>query len=101
MVDDTGYVAELEAEDTEESRARIENIDELISKTVAYQEAMEEQNQPATLSGFLEEVALVADIDTVDPDQDYVLLMTLHSARAWSSQRCLWWEWRTAFSQAI
>lgn len=81
VIDATGYVAELEAEDTEESRARIENIDELISKTAAYQEAMEEQNQPATLSGFLEEVALVADIDTVDPDQDYVLLMTLHSAK--------------------
>ena len=81
VIDSTGYVAELEAENTEESRARIENIDELISKTVAYQEAMEEQNQPATLSGFLEEVALVADIDTVDPDQDYVLLMTLHSAK--------------------
>ena len=81
VIDSTGYVVELEAEDTEESRARIENIDELISKTVAYQEAMEEQNQPATLSGFLEEVALVADIDTVDPDQDYVLLMTLHSAK--------------------
>ena len=81
VIDSTGYVAELEAEDTEESRARIENIDELISKTVAYQEDMEEQNQPATLSGFLEEVALIADIDTVDPDQDYVLLMTLHSAK--------------------
>ena len=81
VIDSTGYVAELEAEDTEESRTRIENIDELISKTVAYQEAMEEQNQPATLSGFLEEVALIADIDTVDPDQDYVLLMTLHSAK--------------------
>ena len=81
VIDSTGYVAELEAEDTEESRARIENIDELISKTVAYQEAMEEQNQSATLSGFLKEVALVADIDTVDPDQDYVLLMTLHSAK--------------------
>ena len=81
VIDSTGYVAELEAEDTEESRARIENIDELISKTVAYQEDMEEQNQSATLSGFLEEVALVADIDTVDPDQDYVLLMTLHSAK--------------------
>lgn len=81
VIDSTGYVAELEAEDTEESRARIENIDELISKTVSYQEAMEEQNQPASLSGFLEEVALVADIDTVDSQQDYVLLMTLHSAK--------------------
>ena len=77
----TGYVAELEAEDTDESRARIENIDELISKTVSYQEAMEEKGERATLSGFLEEIALVADIDSVDPSQDYVLLMTLHSAK--------------------
>ena len=81
VIEMTGYVEELEAEDTEESRARIENINELISKTVSYQEAMEDQNLPATLSGFLEEIALVADIDTVDPDQDYVLLMTLHSAK--------------------
>ena len=81
VIDLTEYVKELEAEDTEESRARIENIDELISKTESYQEAMEEKGEPATLSGFLEEIALVADIDSVDPDQDYVLLMTLHSAK--------------------
>ena len=81
VIDSTGYVAELEAEDTEESRARIENIDELISKTVSYEEVMKAEGREATLSGFLEEIALVADIDTVDPDQDYVLLMTLHSAK--------------------
>ena len=81
IIELTGYVKELEAEDTEEARARIENIDELISKTVTYQQTMEEQDQPATLAGFLEEVTLVADIDTVDPEQDYVLLMTLHSAK--------------------
>ena len=81
VIELTGYVAELKAEDTEESQARIENIDELISKTESYQEAMEEHGQPATLSGFLEEIALIADIDSVDPDQDYVLLMTLHSAK--------------------
>ena len=81
VIELTGYVAELKAEDTEESQARIENIDELISKTESYQEVMEEQGQPATLSGFLEEIALIADIDSVDPDQDYVLLMTLHSAK--------------------
>ena len=81
VIELTGYVAELKAEDTEESQARIENIDELISKTESYQEAMEEQGQPATLAGFLEEIALIADIDSVDPDQDYVLLMTLHSAK--------------------
>ena len=81
VIEITGYVEELKAEDTEESRARIENIDELISKTVAYEEMMEERGEPATLSGFLEEIALVADIDSVDPGQDYVLLMTLHSAK--------------------
>lgn len=81
IIEQTGYVKELEAEDTEESRARIENIDELISKTVTYEETMKEMGQSADLSGFLEEIALIADIDTVDPDQDYVLLMTLHSAK--------------------
>ena len=77
IIEETGYVKELEAEDTDEARARIENIDELISKVVAY----EEDTQHPTLSGVLEEVALVADIDTVDENQDRVLLMTLHSAK--------------------
>lgn len=77
ILEETGYVKELELEDTEESRARIENIDELISKITVYEEGEE---QP-TLSGFLEEVALVADIDTVDNNQNHVLLMTLHSAK--------------------
>ena len=81
VIDLTGYVDELKAEDTEESRARIENIDELISKTVSYEEVMKAEGREATLSGFLEEIALIADIDTVDPAQDYVLLMTLHSAK--------------------
>jgi DNA helicase-2/ATP-dependent DNA helicase PcrA len=81
VIDLTGYVDELKAEDTEESRARIENIDEFISKTVSYEETMKETGQPATLSGFLEEIALIADIDSVEDDQDYVLLLTLHSAK--------------------
>ena len=75
VIELTGYVKELEAEKTEEAQARIENIDELISKTESFQEAMEEAGQPATLSAFLEEIALVADIDSVDPDQDYVCLL--------------------------
>ena len=58
--------------------ARIENIDELISKIVAYERNTVEQ---PTLSGFLEEVALVADIDSLEEDSDYVVLMTLHSAK--------------------
>ena len=45
VIDLTGYVDELKAEDTEESRARIENIDELISKTVSYQETMEAEQR--------------------------------------------------------
>lgn len=81
IIDLTGYVDELKAEDTEESRARIENIDELISKTVSYQNLRSAEGGEASLSGFLEEIALIADIDTVDPGQDYVLLMTLHSAK--------------------
>ena len=77
IIETTGYVRELEAEGTDEAEARIENIDELISKAVDYEEAQEHP----TLDGFLEEVALVADIDSLDADSDYVVLMTLHSAK--------------------
>ena len=77
IIETTHYVEELEAEGTEEAQARIENIDELISKISSYEEG--EENP--TLSGFLEEVALVADIDSLDENSDYVVLMTLHSAK--------------------
>ena len=77
IIDDTGYVAALEEEDTPEAQARIENIESLISKVVQYED---ETDQP-TLGGLLEDIALVADIDTVDEDTDQVLLMTLHSAK--------------------
>ena len=77
IIEQTGYVDELRAEGTDEAEARIENINELISKTVAYEESTDEPS----LSGFLEEVALVADIDDVDSESDYVVLMTLHSAK--------------------
>ena len=77
IIETTEYVKELEAEDTEEAEARIQNIDELISKIADYEEGAEHP----TLSGFLEEVALVADIDSFDENSDYVVLMTLHSAK--------------------
>ena len=77
VIDTTGYVRELEAEGTDEAEARIENIDELISKAVDYAEGEE----APTLNGFLENVALVADIDSFDENSDYVVLMTLHSAK--------------------
>lgn len=77
IIETTGYVAELQAEGTEEALGRIENIDEFISKIKAY----EESEEYPTLSGFLEEVALVAEIDKLDDESDYVVLMTLHSAK--------------------
>ena len=77
IIETTGYVKELEASDEEDAEDRINNIDELISKIVSYEETHEE----ATLSGFLEEVALVADIDRINDDGNRVLLMTLHSAK--------------------
>lgn len=77
----TAYIETLEAEDKEDAEARIQNIDELLSKIVSYEEACEDIGERPTLSGFLEEVALVADIDSLDENQDYVVLMTLHSAK--------------------
>ena len=77
VIETTGYVRELEAEGTDEAEARIEKIDELISKAVDYAEGEE----APTLNGFLENVALVADIDSFDENSDYVVLMTLHSAK--------------------
>ena len=81
IIEETGYVESLRADEGEEADARIENIDELLNKVVAYEEVCEEHDEPVTLSGFLEEVALVADIDNLDENSDYVVLMTLHSAK--------------------
>ena len=81
VIEKTGYIESLENEDKEEAKTRKENIDELISKAAAYEESCQDKDEKATLSGFLEEVALVADIDSLDEDQEYVVLMTLHSAK--------------------
>ena len=78
VIEKTGYVRNLEAESTEEAESRIENIDELLSKVVSYEESAGEE---ATLSGFLEDIALVADIDSLNDSREYVVLMTLHSAK--------------------
>lgn len=77
VIETTGYVAQLEASDEEDAESRIENIDELISKIVSFETT---HDQPA-LGEFLEEVALVADIDHVEDGSNKVLLMTLHSAK--------------------
>lgn len=79
IIEMTGYIESLEAESEIEAETRIENIEELKSKIIAYEESCEDEKP--TLSGFLEEVALVADVDTLDENSDYVVLMTLHSAK--------------------
>ena len=77
ILETTGYVEYLKETEEEDAEDRIENIDELISKIAAYEEAHEEPS----LSEFLEEVALVADVDKLKEDENRVLLMTLHSAK--------------------
>ena len=73
----TGYLAELEVENTPESRARIENLEELQNKIALYEDTAKEPS----LSGFLDEVSLIADIDSYDENEDYVSLITIHSAK--------------------
>lgn len=77
ILDLTGYQSELELEGTDEAATRIENLDELYTKAVSFEAETEEPS----LSKFLENVALIADIDRLDEDEDYVVLMTLHSAK--------------------
>jgi len=78
IIEATGYLNELEEEGTQEAQDRIENIYELKNKLVTY---VEEAGETPTLSGFLEEVSLVSDIDTMDDSKDNIVLMTLHSAK--------------------
>ena len=73
----TGYKEELQEEGEVEAETRLQNIDELVSKAVSY---WEDADEPS-LDGFLEEVALVADIDSMDESEDRVILMTLHAAK--------------------
>ena len=77
IVDRIGYAEYLQDNDDESAEDRMANVDELITKAVNYQESHEEPS----LSEFLAEVALVAEIDNVDSDDNRVLLMTLHSAK--------------------
>ena len=71
------YLYTIDEDANTEDNEREQNVDELISKMAGYEDKEEEP----TLTGFLEEVALVADIDNVSEDDDKVLLMTLHSAK--------------------
>ena len=73
----SGYIAMLEAENTEEARDRVNNIAELVSTAAVF----ETQSDEPTLGAFLEEIALMTDIDNLDDSSDRVVLMTLHSAK--------------------
>ena len=76
LLDRSGYKKELEGQG-DEGLTRLENISELKSTMLAYEEQAEEPN----LSGFLEEIALYTDIDNLDENGDYTALMTMHSAK--------------------
>ncbi len=98
VLDKTGYLRELQQEKTPEADARIENIEEFVNKASTYEESFEPRDggaderdmtedefvmvqDSASLSGFLEEVSLIADIDSWDASDDYVSLITIHSAK--------------------
>ena len=73
----TGYKKMLESQG-EEGAARLENLGQLISSVKTY---ADQKGPEASLSGFLEEVALISDLDSYDEDTDVVVLMTMHSAK--------------------
>ena len=77
VLERSGYRASLEEEGEVEAQTRLENIEELVNKAAAYEAAAEEPS----LGAFLEEVALVADVDAMEDTDDRVTLMTLHSAK--------------------
>ena len=73
----TGYEAMLKAM-KEEGETRRENLGQLVSSIKTY---ADQNGEDATLSGFLEEVALISDLDSYDDDADSVTMMTIHSAK--------------------
>ena len=76
ILEKTGYHGMLESMG-EEGTFRLENIEELKTSILTYQNEAEE----ASLGGFLEEISLYTDVDKYEPDQDTVMLMTVHSAK--------------------
>ncbi|MCX7841925.1 MAG: DNA helicase PcrA [Clostridia bacterium] len=77
VINQTGILGELQAEGTVEAETRIENIQELISVAMEFEQQSEEQG----LEAFLSHVSLVSDIDNLSEERDNVVLMTLHSAK--------------------
>ncbi len=76
VIDETGYRAML-IDEGEQSKDRLENLEELISSAIEYEKSVD----TPTLNGFLEDVALVSDIDNYDTETDAAVLMTIHSSK--------------------
>ena len=74
----TGYAVMLESKNTVEDRTRLENVRELLTSIRGY---MENAGEEPSLAGFLDEIALYTDLDSHDPDQDCVVMMTMHAAK--------------------
>jgi DNA helicase-2/ATP-dependent DNA helicase PcrA len=79
VMEESGYIRELQGEDTTDSRARMENLQELIG--VAREFEAQAQESGAALDDFLANIALISDLDTLDPDASFVTLMTMHAAK--------------------
>ena len=77
VMEDSGYIRELQAEETHDARARIENLQELVGVARDYESGEVE----SSLAGFLANIALISDLDALDPDSSYVTLMTMHGAK--------------------
>ena len=77
LLDETGFTDEIRNADEDDAEERIENVDELVTRIHIY----EEEHPEGSLSEFLEEVALVSDLDNADAESSRVMLMTVHSAK--------------------
>ena len=77
VIKKSGYEAMLKAM-KEEGETRLENLGQLVSSIKTY---ADQNGEDATLAGFLEEVALISDLDSYDNDADSVTMMTIHSAK--------------------
>ncbi|MBB4825537.1 DNA helicase-2/ATP-dependent DNA helicase PcrA [Sporosarcina luteola] len=85
VLDKTGYRAMLEREKTIEAESRLENIEEFLSVTEAFEKRAEEENGDRSLVAFLTDLALIADIDSLDKAENQsgekIVLMTMHAAK--------------------
>jgi DNA helicase-2/ATP-dependent DNA helicase PcrA len=77
VINKSGILSELKAEDTEEAKTRVENVQELISGAIEFESQSEEKG----LEAYLANISLVSDIDNLEGEKDHVVLMTLHSAK--------------------